>query len=88
MLVDLGVAGPQRSLGACGVLTCEARGVFESAGGFDRREDRVELCQASALDGLADERPLLFGPVPQRMDQRQRWLAFGEIVAEVLADRG
>ena len=52
--------------------------------GFD---DGAELRESALFDGEADQRALLVVAMAQRMQQRQRGFAFGEIVAEVLAAR-
>ena len=60
-------------------------GVFESTGGLDGGNDRFELCQSAVLDGEANGSLLRLVSMAQRMDQRQRRLAFGQVVAQVLA---
>jgi hypothetical protein len=65
----------------------EADGVIETAGGLDRLDNRAQLRQATLFYGQADQRPLFIVAMTQRMQQRQRGFAFGEVVAEILAAR-
>src|SRR5205085_12219587 len=71
--------------GPLDLLAREALGVVEAAGGLDRRHHRVELLEAPLLDGTADRPALRLAAALQRVDERQRRLAFGKIVAQVLA---
>src|SRR5438309_5697251 len=70
---------PERAQRLLQLLTREARGVVEAAGGFDRRHHRFELLDPPLFDRAADGRALCFAAALQRMDQRQGRLAFGQI---------
>ena len=59
--------------------------VLQAAGGIDGRDHRLQLRQAAAADRLADRGALRFAAVLERVDQGQRRLALGEVIAEVLA---
>src|ERR1700724_2921292 len=76
---------PERGERPLQLLTRDARGVVEAAGGFDCGHHQLELLEAPLFDRAADGRALCFGAALQRVDQRQGWFAFGKIVAEVLA---
>src|SRR5437764_6021054 len=90
---ERGETGLIRGVGQCTeggerpleLLAREALGVVEAAGGLDRRHHRVELLEAPLLDGTADRPALRLAAALQRADGRQRRLAFGKIVAQVLA---
>ena len=85
------LAGRQRVQagdGAGGVLAGLAGGVVQRAGGFHGGEDGVEVLDAALLDGLAHQRGLFRGAFAHGVDQRQGGFAFGQIVADVLAQGG
>src|SRR5437763_283496 len=90
---ERGQTGLIRGVGQCTeagarpleLLARDALGVVEAAGGLDRRHHRVELLEAPLLDGTADRPALRLAAALQRGDERQRRLAFGKIVAQVLA---
>src|SRR6267142_5067284 len=51
---------PERAQRPLQLLTREARGVVEAAGGFDRRHHQLELLEAPLFDRAADGRALCF----------------------------
>src|SRR6202034_170442 len=61
------------------------RGIFESAGGVDGGDHRLEVGAAAAPDRITDCCALSGGAGAKRVNQRQCRLAFGEIVSQVLA---
>ena len=71
--------------GAFGEVAGQLRGVVECAGSFDGIADAFEVFQAAFLNRLAHQGGLLGGAFAHGVDQRQGWLAFGQVVADVLA---
>ncbi len=45
------------------------------------------MATISLLDSFPDHFRLLWGAVAHRMEQRQRWLAFVEVIADVFTER-
>jgi hypothetical protein len=62
--------------------------VVERAAGGDGGQDGVEMLFVALLDAVAHQFALCRRAVFHQVDQRQRRLAFAQIVAHVLANRG
>ncbi|MEJ2407007.1 MAG: hypothetical protein P8171_22525 [Candidatus Thiodiazotropha sp.] len=61
-------------------------GVVDGAALLDHLHDEVDLFQATVLDDVAETGALFRGGLFQGFDQWQGWFAFGQVVADVLAD--
>ena len=79
---------PERRDRLVGLLPGEFGGVLEASGGIDRGDHRFQLRESPALDGFADRGALRLAAILQRIDERQRRLALGQVVAEILAPIG
>ena len=71
---------------AVGMLPSQLRGVAERTRGFDGLTDVLEILDAAFLDGAAYQAGLGFGALAHGVDQRQGRFAFGQVVADVLAE--
>src|SRR5690606_15116523 len=74
--------------GAFGVVTGESCGVIQGAGSVDRSPDAFQVFDTAFLNGVAYQGGLLLGAFTHGVDQRQGRLAFGKVVADVLAQTG
>ena len=70
--------GTNRQVGG---LLCARRSVLEGSGGFNHRLDLGKPYEAAVYDGIADQLTLGWRTGPHGMDQWQRRLALGEVVA-------
>src|SRR5581483_4861980 len=78
----------ERSEGSFRFAARKLRGVFESPGALDCRNDGLELSKPPFFDRETDGGLLRAIAMPQRMNEGQSRFAFGEIVAEILASFG
>lgn len=76
-----GLQGKRRLLR---LAPCEAFRVVEPARRLDRHDDRVELLEPAVFDCRANLRLLFLVPHAQRVDEGQRRLAFGKVIADIL----
>src|SRR5690606_33525705 len=83
--VDGGGQGLQQVACFIRILAGKVGGVFQRAAGFDGLADDIDVLHATFLNGPAYQRRLLIGAFTHGIDQRQGRLAFGKIVADVLA---
>src|SRR5258708_13319649 len=59
--------------------------VEEAAGRLDGPRDLAEVLETAVLDGVSNHGLLGRGSGAQRIDERQRWLAFREVAPAVLS---
>src|SRR6185436_20916095 len=72
--------------GKGGLLPREPRSVRKAPGRFNCNRDGRQLCCAAHLDAAPDDAALILAAGPQRIYKRKRRLAFGQVVAEDLAE--
>ena len=67
------------------LVACDEARRLQGAGTADHADDLTEACHFAVLDGMADE--IAFGRLAacHGQQQRQRWLALPQVVADVLA---
>ena len=62
------------------------RRIAKAARRFDRKLNRFQVLRAARLDGFADQMSLRGTAVIHRINQWQGRLAFGQVVANILAE--
>ncbi len=85
-MVLAGLEATQGLLCLAGFATSLLERVAQRAGIIDCRSNFVETCGRTLFDRFTNHFPLCGITVFQRVNQRQGWLALGEVVTDVLAE--